>query len=251
MYAVDLNPGGYSPKLLTLRPLTGADELALSGASTATALSLLVRLMHDTNDTDVTTLTVSQTDRALAGIYLMLYGPDAECRTACESCAETYEFTLNLPQMIAEQDAGIPAPPDELGVWTLASGARVRAPTQADLKNLEEDPASLAQALTVEGEASAEEISTFLESASPVLSIDMSANCPSCSSAAQLRFDISTYLTRRLTAEHPFLVRETHLIAARYGWSYGEIMALTRDDRRAYAGLIEAERAQLSRRQTV
>lgn len=244
MPAVDLNPPGDTPMLLKLRPLTGADELTLAGVGAASALALLERL---TDGTDVAALTVCQADRALAGIYQMLYGPQAECLAACESCGRSYEFTLDLPQIIARQDAERPAPPDVEGVWTLPSGARLRAPTQADLAG---DPATLAARLTLEGEAGADEVGAFLDTASPVLAIDMDASCPDCGTTAQLRFDLSSYLTRRLAAEHPFLIRETHLIASRYGWSHGEIMALTRDDRRAYAGLIEAERARLSRRQT-
>lgn len=244
MPAIDLNPSGYTPMLLNLRPLTGADELALVGIGPVPALALLKRLA---DGTDVTGLTVCQADRALAQIYLMLYGPQAECRAACKFCGENYEFTLDLPEIIAKQDAERPAPPDIGGAWTLPSGTRVREPTHADLAD---DPATLAARLTLKGEASADEVGAFLETASPVLTINMDAQCPDCQAAAQLRFDLSNYLTRRLSAEHPFLVRETHLIASRYGWSHGEIMALTRDDRRAYAGLIEAERARLSRRQT-
>lgn len=244
MPAVDLNPSGDTPMLLKLRPLTGADELALAGIGTVPALALLKRLAEAT---DVTALTVCQTDRALAQIYLMLYGPQAECRAACNSCGENYEFTLDLPQIIAKQDTERTARPDIRGAWTLPGGTRVRAPTHADLAG---DPETLATRLTLEGEASADEVGAFLETASPVLTIDVDAPCPDCEATAQLRFDLSNYLTRRLTAEHPFLVRETHLIASRYGWSHREIMALTRDDRRAYAGLIEAERARLSRRQT-
>ena len=243
MRAVDLNPSGYSPLMLTLRPLTGADELALAGIDAASALALLSRLA---DGVDLSTLTVSQIDRALVGTYLMLYGPRAECQAACESCGERYDFTLDLPQIVADQDAERPGPPDADGTWALSVGARVRAPTQADLAG---DPATLAARLTVEGHAGADEISAFLETAEPVLTLDMSARCPDCGTAAEVRFDLSTYLTRRLAAERPFLVRETHLIASRYGWSHREIMALTRDDRRAYAGLIEAERARHSRRQ--
>jgi hypothetical protein len=244
MRTLDLNPSGDTPMVLTLRPLTGTDELTLAGIGAAPALALLDRLA---DGADVAVLTVTQADRALAGIYLMLYGPQAECQAACESCGESYEFTLDLSQIIAAQDAERPAPPDAGGAWTLPDGTRVRAPTQADLAG---DPAGLAARLTVEGEANAGEVGAFLETASPVLTIDMAARCPDCGTAAQVRFDLATYLTRRLAAEHPFLVRETHLIASRYGWSHDEIMALTRDDRRAYAGLIEAERARLSRRQT-
>lgn len=244
MPTVDLNASGDRPLLLKLRPLTGADELTLTGIGIVPALALLKRLAVET---EVTALTVCQADRALAQIYLMLYGPLAECRASCQLCDENYEFNLDLAQIIASQDSERPASSDIEGVWTLPGGTRVRAPTHADLAD---DPATLAARLILEGEASAEEIGSFLETASPVLTIDVDAQCPNCKAAGQLRFDLSTYLTRRLNAEHPFLVRETHLIASRYGWSHSEIMALTRDDRRAYAGLIETERARLSRRQT-
>jgi len=240
----DLDPSSDAPMFLTLRPLTGADELTIAGAGTASALALLSRLA---SEVDVAAMTISQADRALAELYLMLYGSKAECRATCSSCSESYEFSLNLAQIIADQDADRPAPPNAEGIWTLPSGAQVRAPTQTDLSG---DPATLAARLTIEGEASELEVGTFLEAASPVLTIDMAASCPDCGSDAQVRFDLSTYLTRRLVAERPFLVRETHLIASRYGWSHSEIMALPRDDRRAYAGLIESERAQLIRRQT-
>ena len=224
--------------------MTGADEIALAAVSAAPALVLLEHLAAGL---DIAGLSVSQIDRALAGIYFMLYGPQAECRAICESCGEKYDFSLDLPQIIADQDAERPALPDSEGIWTLPNGARVRAPTQSDLAD---DPATLAARLTVEGETDAGVVGAFLETASPVLTLDMDANCPDCGATAQMRFDLANYLTRRLAAEHPFLVRETHLIASRYGWSHSEIMALTRDDRRAYSGLIETERARLSRRQT-
>jgi len=244
MHAVELNPPGDRPGLIVLRPLTGADEMALAVAPATPALVLLERLGEGLN---LAELSLSQTDRALAGIYFMLYGTQAECRVICESCGEKFEFNLDLAQIIRDQDAERPALPDGDGLWRLPGGAAVRAPTQSDLTG---DPQSLAARLTVEGEADAGEVDAFLESASPVLTLDMDASCPDCGSSAQMRFDMASYLTRRLAAEHPFLVRETHLIASRYGWSHNEIMALIRDDRRAYAGLIEAERARLSRRQT-
>ena len=90
-------------------------------------------------------------------------------------------------------------------------------------------------------------VGEFLERAAPVMSFDLDAPCPHCNAAELVRFDLARYLAVRLAAERPFLLRETHLIASRYGWSHGEIMALSRTDRRAYAGLIEAERASAQR----
>ncbi len=243
MRAVDLNAPGEPPMVLTLRPLTGADELSLAGTGQTAALGLLAGLA----DRDISELTVSQADRALAGLYTMLYGAQAECRATCVACGEGYEFTLDLPQIIAQQDADRPDPPDADGVWTMDDGTRVRAPTPADMKG---DPDRLALALTLNGTADPAEIGAFLDRAAPVLTLDLAASCAHCGAEAEVRFDLAAYITKRLAAERPFLIRETHLIASRYGWSHGEIMALTRDDRRAYAGLIETERARLSRRQS-
>ena len=57
-----------------------------------------------------------------------------------------------------------------------------------------------------------------------------------------LRFDVVRYTLESLAAERPLLIRETHLIASRYGWGHDTIMSLTRADRRAYAALVLGER---------
>jgi hypothetical protein len=243
MQACDLEAPGYPAVVLRLRALTGADELALEGTGLAAAIGLLTRL----GDLEIESLTLSQIDRALAGLYQMLYGDTADCQVTCRACGEAYEFTLDLPAIISAQDSERPGPPDDTGCWVLPGGARLRAPRPADLAG---DPGDLASRVTLSGTADISEIAAFLERAAPVLTLDLDAPCPACDHAATVRFDLADYLTRRLTAERPFLIREAHLIAARYGWSHAEIMGLTRTDRRAYAGLIEAERARLSRRQT-
>ena len=115
---------------------------------------------------------------------------------------------------------------------------------QADL-DAARTAAELLARLVVEGEASdtGAEVTRFLERAAPVLDLELDAACPECGSAGTPRFDLATFLAARLAAERPFLVRETHWIASRYGWSHDEIMSLPREDRRAYAGLVEAERS--------
>ena len=98
--------------------------------------------------------------------------------------------------------------------------------------------------IVVEGDPSQDQdlVTTFLEKAAPVLSLDLNAPCPHCGKDQTARFDLARYFARRLAAERTFLIREAHLIASGYGWSHGEIMSLTRSDRRAFAGLIETER---------
>jgi hypothetical protein len=75
------------------------------------------------------------------------------------------------------------------------------------------------------------------------MAFDVAAPCPRCRADNETRFGLAAFLAARLAAERPFLVRETHLIASRYGWGHAEIMALSRVDRRAYATLVEGERS--------
>lgn len=239
--AVDLNAPGDPPMRLQLRPLTGADELGLSGTGQGPAMDLLARL----SGVDVAALTISQIDRGLAGIHSMLYGDSADCRASCIHCGESFGFTLSLAQVIAAQDAERPGPADADGTWTLPGGARVRAPRPADVAG---DPQAVATAITVAGPVDVEAIGAFLETAAPLLTFDIQADCPCCSASADLRFDLASYLTRRLALERPLLIREAHLIASGYRWSHSEITGLSRDDRRAFAGVIEAERSRLARR---
>ena len=246
MQVVTLDDGRGTLTVL-LAPLTGADEVALADAAAPhAAIALLRRLAHasDGSPLAVDALTVSQADRLLAALYRTLYDDRAECRMRCKDCGEGYEFTLSLSEVIAAQDRERTGAADETGCWTLADGRRVRAPTVADIAAANA-PQALAARLVVEGDASSglDAVSDFLERAAPVLTLDLDAACPHCARGQAVRFDLAHYLSARLANERPFLVRETHLIASRYGWHHAEILTLSRADRRAFAGLIEAERA--------
>jgi hypothetical protein len=247
MLFVTLDGRCSAPLRLGIAPLCGSDEALFEPSSGPdAAIMLLRRLGRDADGgwLDVDGLDVSQADRLLAAVYTATYDDRAECRLSCAACREGYEFTLALSELIATQDAQRPGPADGEGCWTLADGRRVRAPTIGDVAN-SVGARDLIARLVVKGdpEADAEAVSGWLERAAPVLTIDFDAACPHCGHSASVRFDLATYLAARLAVERPFLVRETHLIAARYGWSRREIMALSRDERRAYAGLIETERA--------
>jgi hypothetical protein len=246
MQVVVLEGRGGTPSPVLLAPLTGADEVALSmDAGPKAAIGLLRRLARQSDGSPlvIDTLTVSQIDRLLAALYRTLYDDRAECRLRCKGCGEGYEFTLLLSDLIAAQHREAVGSPDADGCWALPDGRRVRAPTLADMAAAAGPEALLAR-VVVAGDPCREPdaVTDFLERAAPVLSLDLDAACPHCSRREAVRFDLAHYLSARLASERPFLIRETHLIASRYGWSLPEIMALGRADRRAFAGLIEAER---------
>lgn len=251
MHVFEIRNGSNTPLEVGLRPITGWDEQSVVSAEPGAALALLGRLASDTRGEalPVTDLTVSESDRLLANLYRMLYGDSAECQVACRACGEPYEFKLSLSVLIEAQNLDRPGRPDADGYWSLEDGRRVRAPRQADLEAAPQADALLARLMaagdpTIDPEAAI----GFLERAAPVLSLDLDAPCPHCDSTQLVRFDLARFLIQRLAGERPFLARETHLIASRYGWSHEVILSLTRDDRRAYAGLIEAERTAGPRR---
>jgi hypothetical protein len=247
MQVVALDGRGGALRTVLLAPLTGADEAALAEQAPAdAAIGLLRRLARapDGSPLAIDALTVSQCDRLLAALYRTLFDDRAECRMRCKGCGEGYEFALELSALMAAQDGERAAAADADGCWELPDGRRVRAPTLADIAAAG-GPEALAARLVVAGEADRglDAVTDFLERAAPILSLDLDAACPHCARTETVRFDLAHYLAARLAGERPFLIRETHLIASRYGWRHAEIMALSRADRRAFASLIEAERA--------
>lgn len=250
MQGVAYRDGPATPRAW-LVPVTGADEAALEGTEGASAaLELLRRVARGADGAPlrVDDLSVSAADRLLAAIYRDLYGDRAECRLSCGSCGEPYQFTLDLSELMTVQDADRPGPPGADGAWDLPDGRRVRGPTVADVAAASDRRELLVRAL-VAGEPTADEtaLEAFLERAAPVLSLDLDVDCPHCGAHETARFDLAHYLGARLAIERAFLIRETHLIAARYGWSLHEILSLSQSVRRAYAGLIGAERTSAQR----
>lgn len=236
-----------------LRRIAGSDEVALAPTRPGAPTRLLAALVRapDGRPLDLASLPVTVHDRLLAEVYRAEVGEMATCRTTCAECGKPFEFDLLLADLLAAQDSEAAAcgPTGDDGRWAVA-GTRVRPPTLADAAAGAQawpaalcDPPPAADALPA--------IEAFLAQAAPLLSLDLDARCPHCGAAQQPGFDLPRFLVRTLANDRPFLVRETHLIAARYGWSHAEIMALPRDDRRAYAALIENERGAALRARAV
>jgi hypothetical protein len=232
--------------------MDGHSEAAVVADRPGMATLLLERLVigKDGQAIDVLSLPVAVHDRLLASLYRLEYGEDVSCQATCRACAEPFQFRFALPALLASQDeaAANCGLPGEHGCWETPSGAFLRPP---DLRDAAAGaPADLLARIArspVPPEA-VEDLTAFLERASPILAIDLDTACPGCGEAQIIAFDLARFLVRALAAEKPFLIREVHLIAARYGWSHSEIMALPRADRRAFATLIESERSASLRR---
>ena len=186
-------------------------------------------------------LPVALLHRLYLAIYRELYDGPVQNAARCIACREPFEFELDLEAVTAAQDAEADcAGASADGWWRLPGGGEIRAPHSADLHG---GLSGLLAAIT-RGEVPEAEASAFLERAAPLLDFEVETACPHCAETQDLRFSMPRYLVRKLAGERPFLIREVHLLASAYRWPHGEIMALTRGDRRAFAGLIQAERHQ-------
>jgi len=254
MLAVRLDLPSLGERTLFLRELDGRAELLAEPDAPGAAGALLAALLVEADGTPVAMpdLLATWQDRALAALFEREFGGRIECRSRCGACGEAYEFGFALGEMRTAQDAAatlIGLVPDGEGYWRLADGSRLRPPTLGDLAD-RPDPAALLAALGG-GAGDTALAEAALEVGAPLLSGEVEAVCPECEAAQTLDFDIGRYLVESLAGERPLLIRETHLIASRYGWSHEAIMALPRRDRRAYAQLIIGERSLTQQRRAL
>jgi len=77
-----------------------------------------------------------------------------------------------------------------------------------------------------------------LEHSAPILDVELDARCAECSHAQQAHFDVQGFVLQRLLNERALLLHEIHVIAAGYGWSFADILALPRSTRRSFAQML-------------
>jgi hypothetical protein len=262
MIQIALRPGLQGGRWARLRSLCGHDEAFINGTGSIDSVAFLGRLLVDTPGTTVgprraKELAVCDCDRLFAAIYLKYFGERMEGSALCQDCNEPFESSFSLRELMTSmEDAGAAkaAGPDEGGIYTLPDGRRFRLPTADDHNSVtglgtERAVAALLERCVVEGDPmeSPEIIQTAMEEVGPVLALDLEATCPNCGALESVRFDVQKYLSRALASEERFLNHEVHLIAMAYGWGHDEILSLTREDRRAFVRLIEADQARRRR----
>jgi hypothetical protein len=258
MFQVQLNPGIKGGKWACLQPLCGHDEAFIDGTGSVEAIAFLDRLLVEVPGTTVgpgkaKEIAVCDCDRLYMALYLSYFGEQIEGTVTCWDCHQSFELSLSLRDLMAnlEAGAGENAPgPDEDGLYTLSDGRRFRLPTAGDQQSVaglepQEAVAALLERCVVEGDSRADPdlLHAAMDRVGAVLDPELNAPCPACGVSQTVRFDIQTYLLRTLAYEKRFLNHEVHRIAMAYGWGYGEILGLTREDRRTFGRLIEADQA--------
>jgi len=199
-------------------------------------------------------LSIGQRDFQLLELRERTFGSRLDARSRCPACAEQLEVSFTA------QDARVCAAaevPQELVVQQSGHDLRCRLPTQADLEaSCGQGDVPAARRYLLErclldvrrdGVAAAVDelpddvmraVEQAMAAADPQANVQLALSCPACGHQWQEVFDIVSFLWGEVHAWALRLLREVHTLAAAYGWSEADILALSPQRRRMYLEMV-------------
>lgn len=193
-------------------------------------------------------LPLGERNRRLFAVREHTFGDDLTALTTCGRCGERIELRLPEPEVGEAQDtvpASVPNPPADVRKLTsrdLAAAARGRDRETARLilaaRAIERqtgdggDPSPMP-------EAEVDAIARRLHAIDPLAVLMLDVRCPACGAQWECELDVAEYLWIEIEAEALRVLRDVHTLAAAYGWSESDILAMSPLRRRAYLELVQ------------
>lgn len=200
-------------------------------------------------------LPIGSRDGLLIRLRAAVMGPQIPIGVQCPRCQERLEFETSADELL---EACPPAPaPSTIEIE--AAGFRIKARpldsrdlstlkpglSRADARRLLVRRAVVeirADGAPVDADAlPAEAVSILaarLAEADPAADLDFALNCPACNHAWVAALDMTTYFWRELTMMAQSMLEEVHALAAAYGWSERDILAMAPGRRKFYLSRI-------------
>lgn len=250
--------GGEHHRDAALRPLCGADELAVTsfgGGVSERMTALLARCALALGSlrppwADALRL-LPVGDRAALALKLraLSYGARMDGALRCPRCDARLDLDLNAESLLLPP-LSAPAPVYEIAL----DGVRVafRLPTGEDesatagmgedegerellrrcIVRLDPPDAALSEALI-------DAINRAMLDCDPQAEMIFEMDCPECGAGFSARFDPEAFLLREIEQRGRQLYREVHTLALAYHWSEAEILALPHPRRQMYLSLLD------------
>ncbi len=241
-----------------MRALSSADLLSLwEGGCRLHPLDrglLAVRvLLAETREESVADWTLGRRNQALAQLHCECFGPELQGWTECAQCGEKLEFRVDCRGLIERQRESSSEP-------IVLQGRRFRVPTSRDLarvageRNPESAAMKLLEACCLETDdrigdtrpllkwsaGDLQRLGEKLVAADPLAEIVLSFECPVCRNVREQVLDLPEFLWAELEAAAKRILSEVHVLANAYGWSEGEILALSESRRALYLAMVQA-----------
>lgn len=249
-----------------LRPVTGRLELALACAGgddraqrIDRLLALAVERLGELGSPAglVAQLCPGDREYLLVRLAVALRGPQQWLSVPCRGCGELLDLSLDLGALpVSEAGAGYPRCTLEVDGHALV----LRAPLGEDVASgaalaLDERVAARAlllrcvvaidgrapSAAQLEGLSAAalERIDAALDELCPAIASRLETVCPDCGARRELELDPLELLSLE---PDDALFEDVHALAMAYHWTEGQILALPRERRRLYLGLVDRDR---------
>lgn len=196
--------------------------------------------------------TVGQRDDRLLALRGMLFGDRLSSVTVCPRCGE------RLEQSFRASTLRLPAAGPDAAFVASAGGReiRFRAPTLRDLaavgssgsaeafrealaRRCIAEPADAGKAPLADWSELTNAMAQELSRVDPQGDLVLRLTCPACAHSWEAIFDIVSFVWGEIRMFAESLLDDVHLLAAAYGWTEAEILALTPARRRAYLDRIQ------------
>jgi hypothetical protein len=186
---------------------------------------------------------IGRRNRELARLRCHCFGPRLRGWLACIKCGEKLEFEMDGQLLAGEESDPSHGPRETISIHDRT----FRLPTSRDLAQAAQalDPAAgaarLATNCQVAGvapakweEAELAAIGEALALADPLAETRITFRCPDCGNKWQETLDLALFFWTELEARARHLLVEIHTLASAYGWSEGDILALSPERRATY-----------------
>ncbi len=223
------------------------------------ALALLAAACPETRPAQLATLTIGRRDAGLLTLRERTFGSRVAGLAICANCGEQLDVSFEIDEIRVPGpfEEGLGSPP-EIDVQEGDYQLRCRLPTSADLEAVQQLSGESARAALLErcllsveerGEPRAAHalpppvvaaIARALSEADPRAEVELALACPGCGHAWSAPFDVVAFFWNEVSTWALRTLREVHLLASAYGWSEGEILALSPRRRRTYLELVQA-----------
>jgi hypothetical protein len=204
-------------------------------------------------------LTLAERIGALVNIVVQTEGGDSiALMLRCPRCAEALELAVPGAVLLDEAQRSRAEPDIEVAL-DASRRLHLRRPTGADQRawragaygSEEEAAEAILRSLVLPaGEAPAltagdlQHVSDAMEAFDPLSSFQVTTACPSCGAEATVPVDLEAILLMQLRARQKQLLAQVHRLAAAYGWTEEQVLAIPAHRREQYLLLVEREGAQ-------
>jgi hypothetical protein len=163
---------------------------------------------------------------------------------SCSGCGQRLDVPVDLDALPRSR---IAEPGAVYEIEVAGRVVRFRLPTTADLMALT-GPADHARAVllrrclvddTALTDRVADAVEQAVDSISPGTAVEVTATCPGCGATTRAGLDLPLLVWTEVQAQALALLAEVHALAAAYGWTEPEVLALSPVRRAAYLELVD------------